>query len=42
MALTGQGCGHELQATTDKKTFVSLWNPIATHDGLSTYQWNQL
>jgi len=34
--------GPDAQATTDKKAFVSLWNPIATHDGLSAYQWNQL
>jgi len=34
--------GPDAQATTDKKTFVSLWNPIAAHDGLSAYQWNQL
>jgi hypothetical protein len=30
------------QATTDKKAFVSQWNPIATQYGLTTYQWNQL
>jgi hypothetical protein len=30
------------QATTDKQAFVSLWNPIATQYGLTTYQWNQL
>jgi hypothetical protein len=34
--------GPDAQATTGKKTFVGLWNPIAAHYGLSTYQWNQL
>ena len=34
--------GPDAQATTGKKTFAGLWNPIATRDGLSTYQWNQL
>jgi hypothetical protein len=34
--------GPDAQATTDKETFVSEWNPIATRDGLSTYQWSQL
>ena len=34
--------GPDTQATTGKKTFVSGWNPIATHYGLPTYQWNQL
>jgi hypothetical protein len=29
-------------ATTDKKAFVSSWNPIATQYGLATYEWNQL
>jgi hypothetical protein len=29
-------------ATTDKKAFVSLWNPIGTQYGLATYTWNQL
>jgi hypothetical protein len=30
------------EATVDKKAFVSLWNPIASQYGLTTYQWNQL
>jgi hypothetical protein len=30
------------QATTDKTTFVGLWNPIATKYGLPTYQQDQL
>jgi len=34
--------GPDAQATAGKKTFVSGWNPIATHYGLPTYQWNQL
>ena len=34
--------GPDTQATTGKKTFVSGWNPIATHYGLPTYQWGQL
>ena len=34
--------GPDDQATTDKKAFVSLWNPIATQYGLTTYAWNQL
>jgi hypothetical protein len=34
--------GPDTQATTGKKTFVSLWNPIATRYRLTTYQWNQL
>jgi hypothetical protein len=29
-------------ATTDKITFVSLWNPIAARDGLPAYQQDQL
>lgn len=32
----------DAQATTDKKAFASLWDPIAADYGLSTYQWNQL
>jgi hypothetical protein len=32
----------DAQATTDKKAFVSLWNPIAAQYGLTTYRWNQL
>jgi hypothetical protein len=34
--------GPDAQATTDKKSFVSLWNPIAARYGLPAYQWNQL
>jgi hypothetical protein len=34
--------GPDDRATTDKKTFTSLWNPIATKYGLVSYQWNQL
>jgi hypothetical protein len=34
--------GPDTQATTDKKAFVSLWNPIATQYGLATYAWDQL
>ena len=30
------------EATADKQGFVSLWDPIATRYGLTTYQWNQL
>jgi hypothetical protein len=30
------------QATTDKRAFASLWNPVAERYGLATYQWNQL
>ena len=29
-------------ATADKESFVSLWNPIASSYGLPNYQWNQL
>jgi hypothetical protein len=32
----------DTQATTDKKAFVSLWNPIAAQYGLKSYLWNQL
>jgi hypothetical protein len=32
----------DAQATTDKKAFVNLWNPIAAQYGLTTYTWNQL
>jgi hypothetical protein len=32
----------DAQATTDKKAFVKLWNPIATQYGLTSYLWNQL
>jgi hypothetical protein len=34
--------GPDGQATTDKKAFVSSWNPIAEQYGLPTYQWSQL
>jgi hypothetical protein len=34
--------GPDGQATTEKKAFVSQWNPIASQYGLTTYQWNQL
>jgi hypothetical protein len=34
--------GPDAQATTGKKTFAGLWNPIATRYGLSIYRWNQL
>jgi hypothetical protein len=34
--------GPDNQATTDKQTFVGIWNPIATEYQLTTYQWNQL
>jgi hypothetical protein len=30
------------EATTDKKAFVSLWNPIASEYGLTNYEWTQL
>jgi hypothetical protein len=29
-------------ATTSKKAFTSLWNPIASRYGLTDYQWDQL
>jgi hypothetical protein len=32
----------DAHATTDKKAFVSLWNPIAAQYGLTSYLWNQL
>jgi hypothetical protein len=32
----------DAQATTDKKAFVNLWNPIAAQYGLTSYTWNQL
>lgn len=32
----------DAQATTDKKAFVKLWNPIAARYGLTSYLWNQL
>ena len=34
--------GPDAQATTDKKAFVNLWNPIAAQYGLTSYAWNQL
>jgi hypothetical protein len=34
--------GPDNQATVDKHTFASLWNPIAGPYGLPTYQWNEL
>jgi hypothetical protein len=34
--------GPDGQATTDKKAFVSSWDPIAAQYGLPTYQWSQL
>lgn len=34
--------GPDNQATSDKQAFVSLWNPIATQYGLSTYTQDQL
>lgn len=34
--------GPDNQATADKKTFVGMWNPIATEYRLTTYQWDQL
>jgi hypothetical protein len=32
----------DAKATTGKKAFVKLWNPIAAQYGLTTYRWNQL
>jgi hypothetical protein len=34
--------GPDAQATTDKKAFVNLWNPVAAQYGLTSYTWNQL
>ncbi len=34
--------GPDAQATTDKKAFVNLWNPVAAKYGLTSYLWNQL
>ena len=34
--------GPDSQATTDKKAFVNLWNPMAAKYGLPSYHWNQL
>jgi hypothetical protein len=30
------------QATTGKKAFIHLWNPMAAQYGLPSYRWNQL
>jgi hypothetical protein len=32
----------QTQATSDKKAFVNLWNPIAAQYGLTSYTWSQL
>jgi hypothetical protein len=32
----------DAKATTGKKAFVKLWNPIAGQYRLTTYLWNQL
>jgi hypothetical protein len=32
----------DARATTDKKAFVNLWNPIAAQYGLTPYTWNKL
>jgi hypothetical protein len=34
--------GPDDRATTRKKAFVSLWNPMAAQYGLPSYRWNQL
>jgi hypothetical protein len=34
--------GPDGQATTDKKAFAGLWDPIANQYGLTAYQWDQL
>ena len=34
--------GPDTQATSDKKAFVSLWNPLAAQYGLATYTSDQL
>jgi C4-dicarboxylate-specific signal transduction histidine kinase len=34
--------GPDSQATSDKQAFVRLWNPLARHYGLTTYQSEQL
>ena len=34
--------GPDNRATTGKKAFVSLWNPMAAQYGLPSYRWNQL
>jgi hypothetical protein len=32
----------DAEATADKKAFTSLWDPLASRYGLTTYQWDQL
>jgi hypothetical protein len=32
----------DAEATTSKKAFARLWNPVARRYGLTTYQWDQL
>jgi hypothetical protein len=32
----------DAQASSDKKVFVNLWDPIAAQYGLTSYLWNQL
>jgi hypothetical protein len=32
----------DAEATTSKKAFARLWNPIASRYGLTNYQWDQL
>lgn len=34
--------GPDSQATIDKKSFATAWNPIAARYALSPYQWDQL
>ena len=34
--------GPDGRATTGKKAFVNLWNPMAAQYGLPSYRWNQL
>ena len=34
--------GPDSRATTDKKAFANLWNPMAAQYGLPSYRWNQL
>jgi hypothetical protein len=34
--------GPDGQATTDKKAFTNLWNPVARKYGLRTFQWEQI
>jgi hypothetical protein len=33
--------GPDLRATADKKAFLRLWNPLAVHYNLATYQQNK-